>query len=329
MADSGKANEVGAEAAQPANGEQGLVSRVSNLPLVSSACGAVSSAYASTRDSVPLLKGVMDVAETGVRTWGAAASTGLQAAAEYAGAQITAVSDYALLGLDKMEATLPILQQPADKLVSDTVGRVYQSVAGARDAVTGAVMGAVMGAWSSPKAAVSGGVTHGHEQPPGPDGQQRGGLALSRSETWWSRTPLSERELREGAGEWSSRLGLRLQQQRSWVSRTPSPPLSQRSWGRGSWVSRTSPFRPPQERDLVQYNLPLLPHLPLNKRELEGAGSVEPPPPPHLPLTRELVIEPPPLPLTQRELVGAGAVGGVGLEYWMSMERERMTLMNK
>jgi hypothetical protein len=29
---------------------------------------------------------------------------------------VTAVSDYALLGLDKMEATLPILQQPADKV---------------------------------------------------------------------------------------------------------------------------------------------------------------------------------------------------------------------
>ena len=125
MADSGKANEVGTEAAQPANGEQvgrpqcdlnmfnfnspvpcsrvlvsyphtvsptcaqadqchsdsgyciqGLVSRVSSLPLVSSACGAVSSAYTTTKDSVPLLKGVMDVAETGVRTLGAAASTG-------------------------------------------------------------------------------------------------------------------------------------------------------------------------------------------------------------------------------------------------------------
>lgn len=52
------------------------MSRVSNLPLVSSACGVVSSAYSTTKDNVPLLKGVMDVAESGVRTLGAAASTG-------------------------------------------------------------------------------------------------------------------------------------------------------------------------------------------------------------------------------------------------------------
>lgn len=52
------------------------MSRVGNLPLVSSACEAVSSAYTSTKDSVPLLKGVMDAAESGVRTLGSAASTG-------------------------------------------------------------------------------------------------------------------------------------------------------------------------------------------------------------------------------------------------------------
>uniref|UniRef100_A0A8C4ZS34 Perilipin n=1 Tax=Gadus morhua TaxID=8049 RepID=A0A8C4ZS34_GADMO len=203
MADSGKANEVGTEAAQPANAEQGLVSRVSNLPLVSSACGAVSSAYTSTKDSVPLLKGVMDVAETGVRTLGAAASTGSKPLLDMLEPQITAVSDYALMGLDKMEATLPILQQPADKLVSDTVGRVYQSVTGARDAVTGArdavtgaVMGAVMGGVELTKAAVSGGVSTVMSSRLGQMASSGVGLALSRSETWVEQNlPLSEREL--------------------------------------------------------------------------------------------------------------------------------------
>lgn len=55
---------------------QNVVSRVSNLPLVSSACEKVSSTYTSTKDSIPLLKGVMDAAESGVRTLGAAATTG-------------------------------------------------------------------------------------------------------------------------------------------------------------------------------------------------------------------------------------------------------------
>lgn len=49
-----------------------------NLPLVSSACEAVSSAYNATKESVPLLKGVMGIAESGVRTLGAAVSTGAQ-----------------------------------------------------------------------------------------------------------------------------------------------------------------------------------------------------------------------------------------------------------
>ena len=57
------------------NSSQTVVSRVGNLPLVSSACGVVSNAYSSTKDSMPLLKGVMDAAESGVRTLGAAATT--------------------------------------------------------------------------------------------------------------------------------------------------------------------------------------------------------------------------------------------------------------
>ncbi|MFT7808712.1 perilipin-3-like isoform X2 [Arapaima gigas] len=56
--------------------QQSMVSRVGSLPLVQSACGMVSSAYSTTKDSVPLLRGVMDVAESGVRTLGAAASAG-------------------------------------------------------------------------------------------------------------------------------------------------------------------------------------------------------------------------------------------------------------
>ncbi|KAG7250881.1 hypothetical protein CRUP_036184 [Coryphaenoides rupestris] len=129
---------------------QGVVSRVSNLPLVSSACSVVSSAYTSTKDSVPLLKGVMDVAESGVRSLGAAATTGSKPLLDMLEPQISAVSDYAMMGLDKMEEKLPVLQKPADKLVSDTVGLVYQSVSGATGAVTGAVMGAVLAAWSGP-----------------------------------------------------------------------------------------------------------------------------------------------------------------------------------
>ncbi|XP_029607089.1 perilipin-3 [Salmo trutta] len=143
MADSEKTDEPSAAAiAQPANGDQqSVVSRVGSIPLVSSACGVVSNAYSSTKDSVPLLKGVMDAAESGVRTLGAAATTSSKPLLDRLEPQISVVNQYAMMGLDKVEK-LQILQQPADKLVSDTVGMMYQSVSGAKETMTGAVLGA-------------------------------------------------------------------------------------------------------------------------------------------------------------------------------------------
>lgn len=193
MADSGKTNETGAAAAEPANGDQqNVVSRVSNLPLVSSACGVVSSAYSSTKDSVPLLKGVMDAAESGVRTLGAAAHTGSKPLLDIIEPQLATVNEYALKGLGKMEEKMPILHQPADKVVSDTVGMVYQSVAGAKDAMMGAVMGGV----EMTRAAVSGGIITAMGTRMGQMVSSGMGLALSRSEDWVDQNlPLTEREL--------------------------------------------------------------------------------------------------------------------------------------
>ncbi|XP_042339757.1 mannose-6-phosphate receptor binding protein 1 [Plectropomus leopardus] len=193
MADSRKTNETGAAAAEPANGDQqNVVSRVSNLPLVSSACEVVSSAYSSTKDSVPLLKGVMDAAESGVRTLGAAATTGSKPLLDIIEPQLATVNEYAMKGLDKVEEKLPILQQPADKVVSDTVGMMYQSVAGAKDAVVGAVMGGV----EMTRAAVSGGIITAMGTSLGQMVSSGMGLALSRSEDWVDQNlPLTEREL--------------------------------------------------------------------------------------------------------------------------------------
>ncbi|XP_041646949.1 mannose-6-phosphate receptor binding protein 1 [Cheilinus undulatus] len=193
MADSGKTNETSAAAAEAANGDQqNVVSRVTNLPLVSSACEAVSSAYSSTKDSVPLLKGVMDAAESGVRTLGAAATTGSKPLLDIIEPQLATVNEYALKGLDKMEEKLPILHQPADKVVSDTVGMVCQSVAGAKDAVLGAVMGGV----EMTRAAVSGGFISTMGTKMGQMVSSGMGLALSRSEDWVDQNlPLTEREL--------------------------------------------------------------------------------------------------------------------------------------
>ncbi|KAM9384324.1 mannose-6-phosphate receptor binding protein 1 [Pholidichthys leucotaenia] len=193
MADSGKTNETGAAVVEPANkDQQNVVARVTNLPLVSSACGAVSSAYCTTKDSVPLLKGVLDTAESGVRTLGAAASTGSKPLLDMIEPQLAAVNEYAMKGLDKMEEKLPILHQPADKVVLDTVEMVCQSVAGAKDAVVGAVMGSV----EKTKAAVSGGINTVMGTRVGQMVSSGMGLALSQSENWVDQNlPLTEREL--------------------------------------------------------------------------------------------------------------------------------------
>lgn len=193
MADSGKTNESGATVAEHTNGDQqNVVARVGNLPLVSSACGAVSSAYISTKDSVPLLKGVMDAAESGVRSLGAAATSSSKPLLNYIEPQLATVNEYAMKGLDKMEENIPILHKPADKVVSDTVGMMYQSVAGAKDAVVGAVWGGV----ELTRAAVSGGISTVMSTSLGQMVSSGMGLALSRSEDWVDQNlPLSEKEL--------------------------------------------------------------------------------------------------------------------------------------
>ncbi|CAM5156170.1 unnamed protein product, partial [Natator depressus] len=50
--------------------------RVAGMPLVSSACEMASASYAATKETHPAIKGVCEVAETGVRAITSAAITG-------------------------------------------------------------------------------------------------------------------------------------------------------------------------------------------------------------------------------------------------------------
>ncbi|XP_030639981.1 mannose-6-phosphate receptor binding protein 1 isoform X2 [Chanos chanos] len=199
MADNAKVEEpitqtasLTAHEPQSAPEAQSVVTRVGNLPLVSSACEMVSNAYSSTKDNVPLLRGVMDVAESGVRTLGGVASTGSKPLLDKLEPQIAMVNEYAMMGLDKMEQKLPVLQQPADKLVSDTVGMVYQTVTGAKEAVMGAVMGGV----EKTRAVVSSGINTVMDTRMGHMVSSGVNMALSRSEDWVDQNlPISEKEL--------------------------------------------------------------------------------------------------------------------------------------
>lgn len=180
------------DASQTAEEQQSVISRVSNMPLVSSACGVMYNAYSTTKDNVPLLKGVMEVAESGVRTLGAAATTGSKPILDRLEPQLAVVNEYAMKGLDKVEETLPILQQPADKVVSDTVGMVYQSVTGAKDAVVGAVLGGVERTYM----VVNEGINTVMGTRVGQMVSDGVGKALTHSEDWVDQNlPLSEKEL--------------------------------------------------------------------------------------------------------------------------------------
>ncbi|NXF55465.1 PLIN3 protein, partial [Oceanites oceanicus] len=121
---------------------QSIGTRVASLPLVSSAYGMVSTAYASTKESHPYVKSVCDVAEKGVKTLTAAAVSGAQPILTKLEPQISTANEYACKGLDKLEEKLPILQQPTEKLISDTKQLVTSTVTGAKDVLTSTMAGA-------------------------------------------------------------------------------------------------------------------------------------------------------------------------------------------
>ncbi|NXS88790.1 PLIN3 protein, partial [Erpornis zantholeuca] len=96
---------------------QSVVSRVANLALVSSACGAVASAYACTKESHPYVRSVCHAAEKGVKTLTAAAVSGAQPLLTRLEPQISSANEFACKGLDKLEEKLPILQQPPERVM--------------------------------------------------------------------------------------------------------------------------------------------------------------------------------------------------------------------
>ncbi|XP_040273801.1 perilipin-3-like isoform X2 [Bufo bufo] len=140
------------QVAEAAEQQQNVVERVTHLPLVSSACSMVSAVYNSTKDSHPYIRNVCDVAEKGAKTLTDVAVTGSKPILSRLEPQIATANDLACKGLDKLESTLPILQKPTEKVVSDT----KELVTGARDAVVGVVTNTVTGTRDTVTSAVSG-----------------------------------------------------------------------------------------------------------------------------------------------------------------------------
>ncbi|XP_005060294.2 PREDICTED: perilipin-3-like [Ficedula albicollis] len=168
--------------AQPkAEEQQSIGTRVANLPLVSSAYDMVSSAYTCTKESHPYVRSVCDAAERGVKTLTAAAASGAQPLLTRLEPQISTANEFACKGLDKLEEKLPILQQPPERIISDTKLLVTSTVTGARDVLTSTVAGAkdaVSSTVAGAKDAVTSRVTGVMDMT---KGAVQGGVELTRS----------------------------------------------------------------------------------------------------------------------------------------------------
>ncbi|KAM9112210.1 perilipin-3-like [Pangshura tecta] len=127
-----------------------VVNRVASLPFISSAYNLVSSAYSYAKGIHPYVSNVCSVAETVAAMAVGSAVGGVQPVLSHLEPQIASVNKYACKRLDKLEESLPFLQQPTEKVISDTKQMVSSKVMsavdaayGAKDAVTSAVAGAV------------------------------------------------------------------------------------------------------------------------------------------------------------------------------------------
>ncbi|KFV93575.1 Perilipin-3, partial [Eurypyga helias] len=110
------------------------VDRVTSLPLLNSAFNLVSSAYNYTKEKHPYLSGVCNVAETVAAVAVGSVVGGAQPILNQLEPQIALVNEYACKGLDQLEENLPFLQQPADKVISDTKQLVSTKVTSAMGA---------------------------------------------------------------------------------------------------------------------------------------------------------------------------------------------------
>nr|AAL56660.1 adipose differentiation-related protein-like [Bos taurus] len=115
-----------------------VVTRVANLPLVSSTYDLVSSAYISRKDQYPYLKSLCEMAEKGMKTITSVAVTSALPIIQKLEPQIAVANTYACKGLDRIEEKLPILNQPTNQVVANAKG----AMTGAKDAVTTTVTGA-------------------------------------------------------------------------------------------------------------------------------------------------------------------------------------------
>ncbi|XP_038276701.1 perilipin-3-like [Dermochelys coriacea] len=109
--------------ASPEHGEeeqQNVLRRVASLPLVNSAYDLAATAYASTKESHPYVRSLCDMAEKGMTSITSVAVGSAQPVVTKLEPQVITADECTSEVPDKVEETLPILQQTADKVTSET-----------------------------------------------------------------------------------------------------------------------------------------------------------------------------------------------------------------
>ncbi|CAM5082870.1 unnamed protein product [Eretmochelys imbricata] len=104
--------------ASPEHGEeeqQNVLRRVASLPLVNSAYDLAATAYASTKESHPYVRSICDMAEKGVTSITNVAVSSAQPLVTKLEPQVMTADECTSEVPDKVEETLPIFQQTADK----------------------------------------------------------------------------------------------------------------------------------------------------------------------------------------------------------------------
>uniref|UniRef100_UPI00358E279D perilipin-3-like n=1 Tax=Myxine glutinosa TaxID=7769 RepID=UPI00358E279D len=117
------------------NKSQSVVHRLSSLPLLSSAVGELVQVYKHGKESRPILRCLGNVAEQGIVGVAAIASTGIKPIARILHPQIEFVDKLACRGLDVVEAKVPILHLPANKVLADTKEHVSITLQSTRNQV--------------------------------------------------------------------------------------------------------------------------------------------------------------------------------------------------
>ncbi|XP_039222870.1 perilipin-3-like isoform X2 [Crotalus tigris] len=106
---------------QTATKTENIVTRITNLPLVSSAYGVWSSMYEYAKKTYPCVNTACNIVEMVAAVAVGSARGGAQPLLPHLEPQIATVNDYACKGLDKLEKKLPILHQPTYQVFEDGV----------------------------------------------------------------------------------------------------------------------------------------------------------------------------------------------------------------